>query len=149
MSQGISTKPIHILIAEDDPEDRMLMQEAIFESKLRNPVHFVENGEQLLDYLHHREAYFDAGQHPLPGLILLDLNMPRKDGREVLRELKATAAFRRIPIIVFTTSKDDEDILQSYDLGVNSYITKPSNFSQMVNVVCMLRQYWLETVELP
>ena len=140
---------ITILIADDDPDDRQLTREALAECRLANNVHFVEDGEQLLDYLHRRGEFQEFADAPLPGLILLDLNMPRKDGREALKEIKANPEFRRIPIVVLTTSKAEEDILRTYDLGVNSYVTKPVTFDSLVDMIKVLGKYWFEIVELP
>jgi CheY-like chemotaxis protein len=143
-------KPITILLADDDPDDRMLAADALKESRLANDLRFVENGEELLDYLYRRGKF--AGDDvccPRPGLILLDLNMPRKDGREALREIKADANLRSIPIVVLTTSKAEEDIYRTYDLGVNSFITKPVTFEGLVRVMQVLGRYWFEIVELP
>ena len=102
-----------------------------------------------MDYLHRRGRYAAQGESPRPGLILLDLNMPRKDGREALEEIKADSVLRRIPVVVLTTSKAEEDILRSYDLGVNAYITKPVTFESLVGVMKVLGKFWLEIVELP
>ncbi len=146
MSDG---KPITILIAEDDEEDRMLASEALRESRLTNEVRFVEDGEELLDYLRRSGKFSDPASSPFPGLILLDLNMPRKDGREALREIKADPALRRIPIVVMTTSKLEEDILRTYDLGANSFITKPVKFEGLVQIMREIGRYWIEIVELP
>ncbi|MEZ4732801.1 MAG: response regulator [Caldilineaceae bacterium] len=143
-----SSKPVTILIAEDDADDRLLAQEALQESRLRNEVQFVYDGEELLDYLRRQGKYADAVA-PRPGVILLDLNMPRKDGREALTEIKKDADLRRIPIVVMTTSKAEEDILRSYDLGVNSFIIKPVTFEGLVEVMRTLGHYWFEIVELP
>lgn len=142
-------RPITILMADDDPDDRELTREAFRESRLANEFHTVEDGEELLDYLHRRGRYAQLNGAPLPGLILLDLNMPRKDGREALREIKSDPHLRRIPIVVLTTSKAEEDILRSYDLGVNSYVTKPVTFQSLVELVRVLGRYWFEVVELP
>ena len=141
--------PIKILMAEDDPDDRMLAKEALEESRLANRLEFVEDGEELVDYLQRRGKYADLNGSPLPGLILLDLNMPRKDGREALREIKADSCLRRIPVVVLTTSKAEEDVCRTYDLGVNSYITKPVTFDGMVEIMKTLGKYWFEIVELP
>jgi CheY-like chemotaxis protein len=143
------TQPIVILVADDDADDCMLLREAFDESRLANELHFVGNGEELMDYLHHRGGYADAGAAPRPGLVLLDLNMPGKDGREALEEIKAEPCLRQIPIVVLTTSRAEEDIYRSYDLGVNSYITKPVTFESLVETVQMLGKYWFEIVELP
>ena len=142
-------KLISILIADDDADDRQMTQEALHECRLVNDVHFVEDGEQLLDHLFRRGAYAHLEGTPLPGLILLDLNMPRKDGREALKEIKAHPDLRRIPIVVLTTSKAEEDILRTYDLGVNSYVTKPVTFDSLVQTIKVLGQYWFEIVQLP
>jgi CheY-like chemotaxis protein len=136
-------------VADDDADDRMLLEEAFEENRLANDRRFVTDGEELLDYLHGRGAFAAPGAAPRPGIILLDLNMPGKDGREALAEIKAEPHFRQIPIVILTTSKAEEDIFRSYDLGVNSYITKPVTFESLVEVVRMLGKYWLEIVELP
>ena len=141
--------PIVILVAEDDAEDQMLVKEAMEESRLSNHIHFVSDGEELLAYLRHEAPYADTRKYPRPGLILLDLNMPRKDGREAMKEIKTDPKLRVIPIVVLTTSKAEEDILRTYDLGVNSFITKPVSFSSLVNVMRTLGKYWFEIVELP
>jgi two-component system, response regulator len=120
-----NNKIIPILVADDDEEDRMLIKDAMEESKLLNPLHFVVDGQEVMDYLLRKGKFVDAEKNPLPGLILLDLNMPKMDGRQVLKEIKNNPKLRTIPIIVLTTSKAEEDILKTYDLGVNSYITKP------------------------
>ena len=140
---------ICILIADDDAEDRMLTKEALEESRLANQLHFVEDGEDLLDYLLHRGNYEDKLKYPTPGLILLDLNMPRMDGREALKEIKANKILRIIPVVVLTTSKAEEDIVKTYDLGVSSFITKPVKFSDLVDAMSTLSKYWFEIVELP
>jgi CheY-like chemotaxis protein len=142
-------EPITILLADDDPDDRQMTKEAFAECHLVNAVHFVEDGEQLMDYLLRRGNYASMAKDPLPGLILLDLNMPRKDGREALKEIKAHPDLKRIPIVVLTTSKAEEDILRTYDLGVNSYVTKPVTFQSLVDTVKVLGKYWFEIVELP
>jgi CheY-like chemotaxis protein len=142
-------KPITILLADDDADDRILAQDALKESRLANDMRFVENGEELMDYLLRRGAYENPEASPTPGLILLDLNMPRKDGREALREIKSNPDLRSIPVVVLTTSKAEEDIYRSYDLGVNSFITKPVTFDGLVNVMKALGKYWFEIVELP
>lgn len=142
-------KPITILMAEDDPDDRLLASKALKSRRLANDLRFVEDGEELMDYLHHRGKYADHATSPRPGLVLLDLNMPRKDGREALAEIKADAHLRRIPIVVLTTSKAEEDILRSYDIGANSYITKPVTFEELAHAVQVMAQYWFEIVELP
>jgi CheY-like chemotaxis protein len=140
---------ITIVLADDDPDDRQLTEEAFTENRLANQLHCVEDGEELMDYLHRRGAFEHRRSEPLPGLILLDLNMPRKDGREALKEIKADPKLRRIPIVVLTTSKAEEDILRTYDLGVNSYVTKPVTFKSLVELIKVLGRYWFEVVELP
>jgi CheY-like chemotaxis protein len=142
-------KIITILMADDDPDDQKLTRDAFLENRLANDFDCVEDGEELMDYLHRRGKYQELRNDPLPGLILLDLNMPRKDGREALKEIKADPTLRRIPIVVLTTSKAEEDIVRSYDLGVNSYVTKPVTFKSLVELVKVLGLYWLEVVELP
>ena len=142
-------RAIAILMAEDDEDDRLLACEAFEESRLANELYLVKDGEELMDYLYHRGKYNDEASAPRPGVILLDLNMPRKDGREALREIKADPDLRRIPVVVLTTSKAEEDILRTYDLGVNSFIVKPVTFTDLVEVMCALGRYWFEIVELP
>jgi len=142
-------KMITILLADDDPDDRQLTQDAFAENRLANLLHCVEDGEELLDYLNRRGKYERLRGEALPGLILLDLNMPRKDGREALKEIKADPELRRIPIVVLTTSKAEEDIVRTYDLGVNSYVTKPVTFKSLVELIKILGRYWFEVVELP
>lgn len=144
-----TSRPITILYADDDPEDRMLLMDAWKESRVANELHMVEDGEQLMDYLLRRGEFTSLASTPLPGMILLDLNMPRKDGREALREIKSDPALRRVPVIVLTTSKAEEDIYRAYDLGVNSFIVKPVTFKSLVDVTQTLGRYWLEIVELP
>lgn len=142
-------KPVIILMAEDDPDDRLLSREALDESRLANDLHFVKDGEELMDYLLQRGAYSEPGKAPRPGVILLDLNMPRKDGREALAEIKANSELRVIPVIVLTTSHAEEDILRSYDLGVSGYVTKPVRLEDLINVMKTIGKYWFEIVELP
>lgn len=145
----IANGPISILIADDDPDDRLLIREALSEARLANPVDFVEDGQEVMDYLYRRERFSDRQGQPLPGLILLDLNMPRKDGREALEELKANPQLRRIPVVVLTTSKAEEDVFRSYDLGVNSFIVKPVRFEDLIETLRAVTHYWLQIVELP
>lgn len=146
---GETTKPIMILMADDDPDDRLLTQDAFEECHLTNELRFVEDGEELMDYLHRKGNYVDPNDSPRPGLILLDLNMPRKDGREALGEIKSDPELRSIPVVVLTTSNAETDILRSYDLGVNSFIVKPVTFEELVEVVKTLGKYWFQIVELP
>ena len=140
---------VTILMADDDEDDCMLAQEALAESRLANDLHFVRDGEDLMDYLYRRGKYVDPQSSPRPGLILLDLNMPKKDGREALKEIKADPHFCHIPIVVLTTSKAEEDIYTSYNLGANSFITKPVTFAALVEVMKTIGKYWFEIVELP
>lgn len=142
-------KPNIILMADDDDDDRLLAQDALSESNVPGDMRFVHNGEELLDYLFHRGDYAQAATAPRPGLILLDLNMPLKDGREALREIKADPDLRRIPVVVLTTSKADTDVGAIYELGANSFISKPFQFDALVSVMKVLGQYWFDTVELP
>jgi CheY-like chemotaxis protein len=142
-------RPITILLADDDEDDRMLTREAWQESRLTNELHEVEDGEQLMDFLYRRGAYADPDTSPRPDLILLDLNMPRKDGREALREIKSDPSLRCIPVVVLTTSHAEADIYRTYDLGVNSFITKPVSCEALVEMMRTLGRYWFEIVELP
>lgn len=142
--------PITILICDDDEDDRLLTKQALEDAHVSNTVNFVEDGEQLLDYLYQRGEYAgEIGKAPRPGLILLDLNMPNMDGREALKLIKGDDTLRDIPVVVLSTSGLDEDIVRSYKLGVNSFITKPVTFSGFVEAMNVLGRYWLEIVELP
>jgi CheY-like chemotaxis protein len=144
------SKPVTILMADDDEEDRDLTRDALEDARLANQMRFVVDGQDLMDYLRRQGRYADPQvDAPRPGIILLDLNMPRKDGREALAEIKADEALRRIPVVVLTTSKDDEDVVSSYDLGVNSFITKPVTFAGLVEAMRTWTRYWFEVVELP
>lgn len=140
---------IVILMADDDPDDRLMAREALEESHLNNELHLVEDGEELLDYLNRKGKYKNPESSPRPGIILLDLNMPKKDGRQALKEIKENEELRKIPVIVLTTSKAEEDILRTYDLGANSFITKPVTFEGLVDVIKKLGEYWFEIVKLP
>lgn len=144
-----NTEPVVILLADDDPEDRLLTLRALKRSRLRNEIYTVEDGQELMDYLYQRGPYADPARSPRPGLILLDLNMPRKDGREALQEIKSDSMLRRIPVVVLTTSNAEADILRSYDLGVNAFITKPVTFEELVRVLQVLGDFWFEIVRLP
>jgi CheY-like chemotaxis protein len=141
-------RSIVILVADDDDEDCLLIKEAFKEGLLVNGLRFVGDGEELMDYLRRRGKYKDPSLSPRPGIILLDLNMPRKDGREALKEIKSDSDLKAIPVVVLTTSKDEEDILRSYASGANSYITKPVTFAGLVKAIKALGKYWLEIVEL-
>lgn len=147
MSSEVRT--ITILMADDDPDDRLLAAEALRESRVANDLRFVEDGEQLLDYLRRRGRWADPALSPRPGVVLLDLNMPRMDGREALAAIKADPALRRIPIVVLTTSRAEADVLRSYDLGANSFITKPVTFGGLVDAMRVMGRYWIEIVQLP
>ncbi|MBX9584487.1 MAG: response regulator [Gemmataceae bacterium] len=136
-------------MADDDPDDRELTREAFAANRLVNDLRFVEDGEELLDYLRRRGRFADPAAAPWPGLILLDLNMPRLDGREALRAIKADPALRGIRVVVMTTSSAEEDVATSYDLQAAGYVTKPVTFDRLVEVVRGLGKYWLEIVELP
>lgn len=142
-------QPFTILMADDDEDDRMFAKDALTESRVLNDFRCVQDGEELMDYLKRRGKYAEPGSAPRPGLILLDLNMPRKDGREALAEIKSDPALRSIPVIVLTTSSTQEDIIRSYDLGVNSFVTKPVTFASLVEVMRELGRYWIEIVQLP
>ena len=148
-SMNAHYKPVTILMADDNADDRLLTAEALKEARLMNDLRFVEDGEQLLDYLHARGKYAAPAEAPRPGLILLDLNMPRKDGRAVLAELKQDPDLRSVPVVVLTASKDDEDVYRSYDLGVNSYIVKPVTFEALVDTLQTLEMYAFAIVEMP
>jgi CheY-like chemotaxis protein len=145
----MTNQAYHILLADDDPDDRMLLADALTENGSVAELHTVEDGEQLLDYLRRRGRFKALGAAPAPTLILLDLNMPKKDGREALRELKADVNLRRIPVVVLTTSRAAEDIVRTYDLGVNSFIIKPTAFKDLVEILKTLSDYWFDTVKLP
>jgi CheY-like chemotaxis protein len=142
-------KSIVILMADDDADDRLLAKDALAECHLPNELHFVENGEELLDYLHRKGKFAQLASSPRPGLILLDLNMPKKDGREALKEIKADPELRKNPVVVLTTSKADTDIGRIYELGANSFISKPVSFDSLVDVMKVIGRYWFEIVELP
>jgi len=142
--------PITILVCDDDEDDRMLTQQALEDAHISNSLRFVEDGEQLLDYLYQRGAFAgETGKAPRPGLILLDLNMPKLDGREALKTIKEDETLCDIPVVVLSTSRLDQDVAQSYELGVNSFITKPITFAGLVEAMSVLGRYWLEIVELP
>lgn len=143
------TKPHIILMAEDDSDDRLLAQDALMESGLATDVHFVEDGVELMDYLTRRNKFSQLANTPRPGLIILDLNMPKKDGREALREIRANPELRKIPVVVFTTSTADSDIARVYELGANSFISKPVAFNSLVGVMKAISQYWFHVVVLP
>jgi len=141
--------PITILMADDDEDDRMLTKQAFDESRLVNDLRFVHDGEELMEYLQRRGRFKDPDAAPRPSLILLDLNMPKKDGHQALREIKADPQLRQIRIVILTTSKAQEDIYKVYDISASSFITKPVTFEALVDVIKTLGKYWLEIVELP
>lgn len=142
-------KAITILVADDDADDRMMIKDALYENRLANDLRFVPDGEELMDYLKRRGQYKNESTSPRPGLILLDLNMPKKDGREALKEIKNDPDLRVIPVIILTTSKVEVDVYRTYNLGVNSFITKPVTFDSLVVLTRELGRYWFELVELP
>jgi CheY-like chemotaxis protein len=144
-----SSYPIRIVVADDDADDRMMIKDAFEEAKLGNPVDFVKDGVELMEYLNRQGEYKNLANQPFPGFILLDLNMPRKDGRTALKEIKESADLHRIPIIILTTSKAEEDIIKTYNLGVNSFICKPVSFDGLVEIVKTVGRYWIEIVALP
>ena len=142
----MNSKPVEILLVEDNEGDVGLVEEVFEEAKIRNIIHVAEDGEEAMLFLNKETAYVDA---PTPDIILLDLNLPQKDGREVLEEIKTDENLKRIPVVVLTTSKAEEDIIKSYDLHANSYITKPVDFDQFIRVVRSIEDFWLEVVRLP
>jgi CheY-like chemotaxis protein len=142
-------EPITILLADDDEEDLLMTQDALQHSRLGNDLRFATDGEDLMDYLLRRGRYVDPADSPTPGMILLDLNLPKKDGREALYEIKSNPDLRKIPVIVLTTSRAEEDVFRTYDLGVSSFITKPVTFAGLVDAMKVLSDYWFEIVELP
>jgi CheY-like chemotaxis protein len=147
---GADHNAVTILMADDDEDDRVLTAEALKQSRLINDVRFVVDGDDLMHYLRAEGAYALGGiPAPRPGLILLDLNMPKKDGREALAEIKGDPDLRRIPVVVLTTSRGEEDIVRTYDLGVNSFVSKPVSFQELASVMQTLTGYWFELVELP
>jgi CheY-like chemotaxis protein len=148
MENGEGSELVRLLLAEDDDDDYFLTARALKENRLRNEVARVKDGEELMQYLRHEGAY-KAEVPAQPSLILLDLNMPRKDGREALREIKSDPALKHIPVVVLTTSRAEEDVVRSYQLGVNSFITKPVTFQGLVDAMKALGRYWFEVVELP
>jgi len=146
MNSKTISKPIEILLAEDNPGDVRLTKEALNEGKVLNKLHVVEDGVEAVEFLNREGSYADM---PRPDLILLDLNLPKKDGREVLAEIKTNENLKRIPVVVLTTSRSEEDILKSYDLNANCYITKPVDLDQFISVVKSINDFWLTIVKLP
>jgi two-component system response regulator len=147
MSKDFRT--VTILMADDDEDDRLLARDALAESRVLNDFHCVADGVELMKYLRREGLYKDAELYPAPSLILLDLNMPRLDGRGALTQIKADPNLRSIPVIILTTSKAEEDMMRAYDLGAASYITKPVTFDKLVELMRSLGRYWVEFVELP
>jgi CheY-like chemotaxis protein len=144
-------RPLTILMVDDDEDDRDLTLDAMQDLELAQHVRFAVDGQDMLGYLRHRGRYVEGGgiDAPRPGIILLDLNMPKKDGREALAEIKSDESLRQIPVVVLTTSKDEEDVFRSYDLGVNSFITKPVTYAGLLDLMRTWSHYWLELAELP
>jgi CheY-like chemotaxis protein len=138
-----------LLLADDDPDDRLLVKDALQESRLEADLRLVEDGEELMDYLHRRGKYADPDDSPPPDLILLDLKMPKKSGHQALEEIKGNPKLRRIPIVVLTTSKAEEDIVRAYNSGANSFIVKPTNFGALTEAMETLERYWFELIALP
>ncbi|HVZ79537.1 MAG TPA: response regulator [bacterium] len=147
MSEDKSMLPI--LMVDDDKDDRFLTEKALRANRVINPIRFLEDGEEMLEYLQRKGKFLSPGSAPKPCFILLDLNMPKMDGRQALEILKADPELRRIPVVILTTSQAEEDIIRSYNLGANSFITKPINFDRLVELMASLKEYWLEIVELP
>ena len=142
-------KSATILLVEDDRGDQELTRRALDEGKIRNDLRIVEDGEEALAYLFRRGKYKDPATSPRPDLLLLDLNLPRVDGREVLEQIRADSKLRRMAVVVLTTSRQEEDILRSYELGCNSFITKPVDINQFIRVIQALERYWFQIVVLP
>jgi two-component system response regulator len=140
---------VYILVAEDDADDRFLLETAFAENGFKGKLEFVENGVELLDYLRNLQTEDANTDHPLPGFILLDLNMPKKDGREVLKEIKEDPRFKKIPVIVFTTTKNENEINRCYELGANTYVVKPVGFENLVKTIEDIRSYWFSTAQIP
>ncbi|MCH8332830.1 response regulator [Candidatus Sumerlaeota bacterium] len=149
MIGGIGGRPAVVLLAEDDPGDQELTRRAFEEGNLNSDLHIVENGEEALDYLKHRGRFADPETSPRPDLILLDLNMPKVDGRQALRLIKSDPELRRISVVILTTSQEEEDVIRSYDLGCNSYISKPMDIDDFISVIRSLETYWFQLVNLP
>lgn len=147
--KGPARTPMCILMADDDPADIYLVRKALEAIGARAPFRSVPDGVELLAYLRGEGRYADRSVAPRPGLLMLDLNMPRLDGRQALQVIKREPVLRRLPVIVLTTSEAEQDVLQSYDLGANSVIAKPPTFEGLVDIVKRLNDYWLETVSLP
>jgi CheY-like chemotaxis protein len=149
MTPGAASRPMTILLADDDADDRLLARDALAAGRVVNVLYTVGDGEELMDFLHRRGSYSGEAAAPRPGLILLDLSMPKKDGLRALAEIKADPGLRQIPVVVMTTSSQDEDISRSYDLGASSFVTKPIRFELLVEMMRTIGRYWFEVVELP
>lgn len=149
MNDKRPARVVTVLMADDDLDDCQMTREAFEENRLTNNLRFVHDGEELMDYLYRRGRYSDPATSPRPDLILLDLNMPRKDGREALREIMADPSLRNIRIVIMTTSQAEEDIIRTYEMNAASYIAKPVTFAALVDVIKTIGRYWLEIVELP
>ena len=147
--EQLDGKPAVILLAEDDPGDQELTRRALEQSRIRNELYIVEDGEEALNYLLRRGEYEDPASSPKPDLMLLDLNMPKMDGKQLLEQMRADPNLRRIPVVALTTSKQENDIIRTYDLGANSYIVKPVDMDQFVNAIKVLKDYWFQIVVLP
>ena len=147
--EQLGGKPAVILLAEDDPGDQELARRALEQSRIRNELYIVEDGEEALNYLRRRGKYQDPASSPKPDLMLLDLNMPKMDGKQLLEQMRADPNLRRIPVVALTTSKQENDIIRTYDLGANSYIVKPVDMDQFVNAIKVLKDYWFQIVVLP
>jgi CheY-like chemotaxis protein len=145
-SASSDKKMVPILIADDDHDDCELIRDAFYESRLLNQLIFVHDGEDLLRYLNREGKFADEAKYPWPGLILLDLNMPRKDGREALREIKNNPTFEKIPIVVLTTSRAEEDVYRTYQMGVSDFVTKPVTFEALVQIIQDLKKFWVQIV---
>lgn len=142
-------RSVTILIADDDEEDQIFTKEALEDYRVINDIRFVSDGQELMEYLLRQKNYADPATSPRPGLILLDLNMPRKDGRQALEEIKSHPELRRIPVVILTTSDSEEDILRSYSIGANSFVRKPVTFDGLVEAMRTIQMYWVDFVELP
>lgn len=138
-----------ILVVEDDPDDRLLLLEAFAENKLSHDLRMVSDGEELMEYLTHCGRYADPGSAPRPALILLDLNMPKRDGREVLKQIRSHPKLSSVPVVIMSTSRERADILNAYKMGVSSFITKPLSFEKLVDMIGTFCKYWFQVVELP
>lgn len=146
---GNSKKKLVILVADDDEDDQLFTREAFEESKMSVDIRFVNDGLELLDYLKQKNKYVNPDDCPSPSLILLDLNMPKMDGREALKEIKSDAVLKTIPVVALTTSKAEQDVLKTYELGINSFITKPVAIGEFIEIARTLGHYWLDIVQLP